>query len=512
MRKLASYLCFAASFCIVIGLAGAAVAAPDRLSMQLSQALMTLERNLAADPWAPVVLPHGLEAGPGADDVAELQQMTLLRPSSTDGDSPSTLGLDFQDLDMRLPLAMLSQSHGAGDIFDVVTAQGDASPKALVLRKGRAGLSELIQAARSANAGAVDARGVLVLTRPVVIWDNAELILSPGHHLEFDREAGAFMLVLGLLETTGATISGTGGPNVHAPDFKPFITAANGGRLILRKSTFSHLGFGRTSKFAGISIARNGLHMSRGTSEISGNLFDTIGSVWIDTDQDVRVVGNRFRNPQRVALSIVNAGRPVLTDNVFFQGGAFNAIQVVRGSYDARIERNLILGGERAGIVLKFDSQRARIEDNVIWRRRGAGIIFAKAHCGTIAGNWVVENRQKGIEVRSARGVQVVGNRITMNRSAGLWVSAQDNGVNVLVKDNLFAQNRAGLTTATGADLVLENNDFTRQLPKYLSGDISPQNAIFAHKMEPRPMVLSAGGLTFDAIPQTGCKPRQGGS
>ncbi len=494
MRKALSTLCFVTSLALFAGLAGAALSAPDREAFALARSLDALVKQLQTDPWAKVDLPQ--LARPEAPE----EQTAAAAPVA-----PVTGTPRFQMLDMRLPLAMISQSHGQGDNQAVLRAQGEGVPQALVLREGHANAPDLTRAALEAGAGRIGEDGALVLSRPLVVWDTAELTLMPGETVRLDRSEGAFVLVLGALRTTGARIEGTEEENAHDANFRPFVVAGSGGQLKLETSTFAGLGFGHTEKFAGVAIARNGLMLGRGTSHLIGNLFDGIGSVWIDTAQDVQIRDNRFRSARKAALVVTNAGRPVIAGNLFFGGGEFNAVQVLRGSFGARIEDNVILGGTRAGIVVKFDSHRAQIRSNVVWKRDGTGIIFAKSNCGVIADNWVIQNRQKGIEVRTARGAIVEGNRVALNRNTGIWVSAQRSDVVTRLAGNVLSQNRAGLTTATAAQLVLAGNDFSGQVPRFLSGDVAPQNAAFAQSAGADALVLTAAGVARDAVPEAGC-------
>ncbi|KNG93298.1 right-handed parallel beta-helix repeat-containing protein [Pseudaestuariivita atlantica] len=500
MRKTLGNLCVLTSLFVFLGLAGAALAGPDRTVFEMTARLAELDRALRADPFAAIELPYLDKAEADAGDEGPVLRMNSGAPE------PAVVGARFQMLDMRLPLAMIAQSHGGGDNEAVLTAQGPNGPNALVLREGAARMGDLAAAALAQNAARWDPDGALRLTRPLIVWDGAHLTLGPGDVLRLDRVAGAFVQVLGRMTTTDATIEGTVGENPDVPRFRPFVVAGSGGLLDLTRSRFTDLGFGHTEKFAGVAVVRNGLMMGRGRVTLDGNLFTRVGSVWIDTAQDAQITNNRFRAATKVPLAVTNAGRPVITGNVFFENGKFNAIQVLRGSYGAVIEDNVILGGERAGIVVKFDSHRAVIRRNVVWKRDGTGIIFAKSNCAVIARNWVLQNRQKGIELRTARGTEVRDNRLALNRHTGLWISAQASTAATLVAGNVFSQNRTGLTTATGAQLVIEGNDFSGQVPRFLSGDVATQNAEFARgTVGEGTMVLTAAGLTRGNAPATGC-------
>jgi poly(beta-D-mannuronate) C5 epimerase len=113
------------------------------------------------------------------------------------------------------------------------------------------------------------------------------------------------------------------------------------------------------------------------------------------------------------------------------------------------------------------------LRKNLVWKRNGAGIKFLNVRCGRAEGNILIDNVQKGIEVRKSNGVVVQDNLLAGNNSAGVWVSAQANGAQTTVQNNIFEGNAAGLSSATGAEIWIAGNNFEGQLPKLLDGDIS---------------------------------------
>jgi parallel beta-helix repeat protein len=175
-----------------------------------------------------------------------------------------------------------------------------------------------------------------------------------------------------------------------------------------------------------------------------------------------------------------------------------NAIVIEEGSADATVIGNMVLGGKRNGIVVRNDSTGAVVSQNVVWRRLGGGIAMLHSDCGRIAGNLVMRNGQKGIEVRSSQGVDVSGNAVYANHSAGLWVSAQPPGATTRIRDNRLAENGSGMAAAAGERLLLEGNDFSHQFPQFLSGDLAIQSNEVARNLRGKaPMVL--GGTVVSA-------------
>jgi parallel beta-helix repeat protein len=121
--------------------------------------------------------------------------------------------------------------------------------------------------------------------------------------------------------------------------------------------------------------------------------------------------------------------------------------------------------------------------------------------CGRIAGNLVMRNGQKGIEVRSSVGVELSGNAVYANHSAGLWISAQPAGATTRIRDNRLAENGSGMAAAAGARLLLEGNDFTHQFPQFLSGDLAIQSNDVAQNLRGASPMELGGTLQPNAPP-----------
>jgi parallel beta-helix repeat protein len=178
-----------------------------------------------------------------------------------------------------------------------------------------------------------------------------------------------------------------------------------------------------------------------------------------------------------------------------------NAIRIADGSNNAVVAGNIILRGERAGIVVKNNSKAALVANNIIWRRDGGGIQVVKSDCGQVSGNLVFGNTQKGIEMRNSRGSLIDGNLIAANHSAGIWVSAQDAAEQTLIRTNRIAGNGSGLETATAGVLILDGNDFSSQFPRLLKGEWARQTHVIARNLTGQEqIVFSTNG---DATPAT---------
>jgi parallel beta-helix repeat protein len=97
-----------------------------------------------------------------------------------------------------------------------------------------------------------------------------------------------------------------------------------------------------------------------------------------------------------------------------------------------------------------------------------------------VAGNVVVDNRQKGIEVRVSLDTTLDRNSILSNRNAGIWVAGQPTGAQTWLIRNTLAANDAGIAGAIGESIHLDGNDFSNQFPQFLSGDLTAQFKVVA--------------------------------
>lgn len=479
--------------------AGPALAVPDQQSIELGLRLKQLEARLA-EPAARDMDVAALIAESGLAPVVTLG--TVAAPRSADP-APFAAVTEVQRMNMRLSLTMLSQAYGAEDNADILAAQSAPETDALVLRKGRVTLDELRRVLQDNRMQRVSPSGPLLLEVPLVIWSGASLHLRPGEVLHISRPAGAFVVNFGHLDVQGATIASAGDANPKSPDFIPFVTSADGGTVQMQGGRVTGLGFGNTLKFAGFSILQSALRGTGRESWVEGSTFEDVKSVVVGAASDVALRGNHFRDMRSRALILSRSRDASVLSNLFSGVMPANAIVVEEGSVGATIAGNVVLGGDRAGIVVRNRSNGARVSHNIVWHRKGGGISLAKSDCGQLFENLIIDNGQKGIEVRSSLGAEVRDNTVLANHNAGIWVSAQAKGAETLLAGNVLAENGSGLAAAVGESIRLEGNDFSGQFPQFLSGDLSPQTAVIAGDLQgATPFVLTAGGkVVADAAP-----------
>ena len=402
-----------------------------------------------------------------------------------------------QRLDLRLPLTLIAQSYGSEDTFDVMAAQTDADMKALVIRTGRATMADLRRLLVENHLQSSADPGPLQLNVPLVIWSGASLDLGPTDRLTLNRASGAFLANFGHLDMDRANISGTGAANPVSPAFQPFVITADGGSVNIRNSSFAQLGFGTTLTFAGFSVMRGVLRAPDRQNVVQNSRFQDLVSLATNGAANILIEGNQFRDMRGSSLILYRTLNATARGNVFTGKMPTNAIRLIEGSADGTITGNIILGGKHAGILIGNGSTGAQIANNIVWRRDGGGISVLRSDCGRLTGNTIVDNRQKGIEVRVSLDTRIDSNTVLSNHTAGIWVAGQAVGAQTYLTRNVLAANNAGLAGAIGENIHLDGNDFSNQFPQFLSGDLTAQFqsiALDLHGLKPIQLVASSAG------------------
>jgi poly(beta-D-mannuronate) C5 epimerase len=465
-----------------------AQAVPNQDSLDLQARLSTLDQ-LAADPaydWSSVLVLLDT-AGLGDRVHPILTGEGLLQ----DGRPVSARAAVISQMNLRLALTPLTQAFGADGNATVLVAQTDPSGSAIVISDGDVNGQVLRD-----HLGL--AEGPLRLTRPLIVMQGASLLLGPEDNVELSRADGAFIINFGHLDIDGASIIGTTDPNNAARSFRPFVATVGAGTVDLRDALLRDLGFGSTVKFAGFSILRSILQSPERPSRIDGSRFERLGSVAIAGDSGILLRGNRFVDMTGASLSIQRTADARVLTNLFTGAMRTNAIRLEGGSQNALVAGNIVLGGDRAGIVVREDVHDATLAGNIVWNRDGGGIALTDADCSVVHDNLIIANDQKGIEVRSSDAVQLHRNTIFSNHSAGIWISDQRDPDQVLLTDNIVAYNGAGLAGANSAQILMAGNDFSRQYQQFLSGDLALLTPTVARDMRGTEPFVLASGATFD--------------
>ncbi|SMX24015.1 right-handed parallel beta-helix repeat-containing protein [Boseongicola aestuarii] len=399
--------------------------------------------------------------------------------------------------DIRYSLAALNQAYGAKDSFDILQANRRGENLSLTVNSGVATIAQLRARLTHRHLGLDFGTQDEVLRTPIIVQPGATLRLGPGDVLKLSRRDGAFILNFGRLEIFGSNVSATEDVSPFNEEFVPFIASVGTGTVQVSGAVFSGLGFGKTAKFSGFSMISHPTMRPNARSVIENSRFEGLVTLAIVGQMHVELRDNRLFDMRRNPLLISRSPDALVAGNLFAGPSPTNAIRVSNGSDGVRIVDNIILEGSRAGMLISSGSDRVSVRGNLIWKRNGGGVKLQDVECGRVVENIILDDRQKGVEVRSSMHTLVSGNRIVGNKGAGVMVAAQMPTNVTYVTDNLLRENGAGLYTASGAGLALRGNDMSNQLPRLLDGDITQQfRAIVTDLRGEVPIVLDGGGVS----------------
>jgi mannuronan 5-epimerase len=479
---------------VVFGVVPAHGGPPDQESIDLVEKLQNLEALLLS-PQSAIQSNAALIEAVGMSALVRPQDFAAGFVADPPAAEPAPV--ELSRLNMRLALTPLTQAFGPEDNSLVLNAQTSTDGSALVIRRGNASLADLQSYLQLGLGGTT-----LTLKTPLVIMSGAALILGPGDVLELSRTDGAFLVNFGHLQIQGAKVVAVGNLNERIGPFQPFVTTADGGTVDVRAGRFVGLGFGETEKFSGLSIMRSVLQTPDRPSRIEHSSFEGLITVSLSGDTGVVLRGNRFHDMLGPSLTVSRTRDARILSNVFYGGMPTNAIRLETGSANGVIAGNVILGGDRAGIVVRTNSVGATVANNIVWNRQGGGIALIESDCGQVHNNLVIENQQKGIEVRASVSARLNNNTIFSNESAGIWISDQPAGAQTMLTGNIVSFNGVGLSGAQTEAILMDGNDFSRQYQEFLSGDIAVQTPEVARHMRGEAsFVLASGGVT-DVMPE----------
>lgn len=399
-------------------------------------------------------------------------------------------------IDKRYALAAMSQIYGGEDNRDVIAAGRENDTEAVEVTSGVLTPGLLRQRLTARHLGRDIETGRDVLRVPIVVGPDATLRIGQGEILLLSQEDGAFIVNFGRLEVIGGEISADRGHDESAKEFSPFIASVGTGTVRLSRATFRRLGFGYTAKFAGFSMLAHPTMSPNDRNLIENSRFDDLVTVALVGIRHVEVRGNRFFDMRRNPLLISRAPDAIVEGNLFSGDSPTNAIRVANGSANARLVRNILLEGSRAGLLVSSGSDNVLVSRNVIWRRNGGGVKLFNVRCGHVEMNVILDDKQKGVEVRSSEDTLVQQNRIIGNANAGVWVSANRPENMTYVLGNLLRENGSGLSAASGGNIAMQGNDLSDQFPRFLDGDITHQfRAIIDDLRGRKPILLDSGGV-----------------
>ena len=466
-------------------------------------AVLALAGPLRAEPDAVL---HGaiarvLDGGADGEVLAVLADRLaggIVLPEVPQSAAPAAGPMKVLEGDVQAALTQLAILAGGNGHLSLQLAQASTTDVIYIL-SGTATLPELEAAGylqRRANGWR--------LSRPLVLWPGAALVLTKGQLLELDTAGGAFVLSFGDVRATGATLRGDAGQNARVPTFRPFLLVTGQGSFRAERSTFADLGFDGPVAFRGVSVLTGGLMKPASPPVVVRSRFQNVFSLSFEGADGMVVTRNRFSGAGAAAVSVKDGRRVVLAGNRIAGTDSGAGIRLSGVLEDVVIAGNVIVEGGRNGMQIDGKTQRLGLRGNVILDNAGSGISLGPATCVAVQGNIIAGNGTAGLRLTRTGAVRIADNAILDNASAGVEVEAQAGLGPVLLSDNLLRGNREGLSAANLGEVRLAGNDLTRQTPRQFAGDFSPWLGSYLAARDA--FVIPAANSATTATPDP-CKP-----
>jgi Right handed beta helix region len=445
--------------------------AADQVLLNLSQAGTLLPQDMAD------------AARVAGQNVAQMVGVQLATPqgqvTAATVPAPGRVG-QIATGEVQLAMTQLAIDAGTNDMLGVMRAQrGDGS--AILVTAGTTTLADIMA---SGVAGLTKGADGFHLTRPLVIWTDAGLRMSPDEVLLLDRSAGGFVLSFGQVTLTQATVRGDGEPNAGNADFAPFMLVAGRGSLVATGSTFADLGMPDTTLFGGLSVVSRGLLRPDRASQLVGNTFKDTRSILLQGTEGAQVTGNLVQGAHAGGIVLSGGADGVIAGNDVLVGAAKAAIRITDGTRAAAVVGNLVLRAPVNGIVVDVATQGVAIRDNIVLFSGDAGLVMRRTSCVQVQGNVIARNGATGLRMQNAGDLAITRNAILLNGGVGVEVVAQPAHGHSVIGRNVIAGNREGLRGAGIGQLSLQDNQLSAQRPRLFAGEFAQYQAAFLTAVE----------------------------
>jgi mannuronan 5-epimerase len=379
---------------------------------------------------------------------------------------------------MPVALALLhlnsASDNGVNTLSKLGQAPNSKSANVLVIRGGQISLNRLAALAAKQFPEAMHVSGQTVIASwPLFVWADAKLVVGPGDRLVLSGKTSSFIVNQGILTVQSAEVSAEVGAPASLPEFRPFIASVVGGSLHAQASQFIGLGFAGAKGTEGVVVSGAPMIADAQTTIITGNTFRDIGGVVLSRLSGASVKNNRFVGTHIGSLQLQNVADVEIIGNVMADDEGDFAIAVEDASVDVSVEKNLILNGKGRGIAIADGASEVDVVGNLTFANQQDGIAVDQTSCVQISRNTVLANGGNGIRVGRSSNVILAGNRILRNSKAGTLFHAIRKNVVTRLENNVFAENAAGLRGQGSSQIQLIGNDFSKQFPVLVSGDLS---------------------------------------
>lgn len=381
--------------------------------------------------------------------------------------------------DTQIALTQLSISEGTNNQLRVQQAQ-HGSKAAIFLSAGVISLQDLAVAAKSDGIdGIAMVDGVVTLSRPLVIWQGATLLIHPGDVLQLQSAGGAFLLNFGKIDLRGATLRSDVAASQPESTYRPFVLTSGSGKVYAEANRLQGLGMAGLGPFAGFVISTQGLFAATETSILRANRFEDLGGVALIGPKSVEVTQNDFLSSRGGALTLAQIGKAAVLGNTIYATRNGAGLRITARSQDMLVAGNLVLGGQGNGVQVDGGSFGVTLRGNALLQNAQTGLASKTADCLLVQGNVIAANGASALRLTKTGYTQILGNALDGNAGSAIEVGAQLPKARMDVSGNLLAKNRIGLSGAALHLVTLRGNDLSQQLPRMFDGEFAQHQAAY---------------------------------
>jgi parallel beta-helix repeat protein len=253
-------------------------------------------------------------------------------------------------------------------------------------------------------------------------------------------------------------------------DGRSFILARDGGRMVIRDSELSYLGYSEDESY-GVAWRLPGTNGEITNSKLGYNFY----GLYLYRVSDIVITGNEVHHSVRYGIDPHTSSNRLRIENDRSHDNGKHGIILANGSNDSVIRNNEVFSNTLHGIVLYQNSNNNVVENNTVYNNGQEGIDVNDSSDNTIHNNIIHNNADAGIGIgQGARKNIIEGNQVYMNRNDG--ISLYSNAIeNTILSNMVHGNNRYGLYIKSSNNTIGHNNEiYENQIGVYINANPAP--------------------------------------
>ena len=247
--------------------------------------------------------------------------------------------------------------------------------------------------------------------------------------------------------------AGANDVDVVLDDGRSFVLARSGGRMDIRKSELSHLGYEANESY-GVAWRMVGTTGSAEDSVFAENFY----GLYLHEASGVVIRGNTVRDNVRYGIDPHTRSNKLLIENNSAYGNGKQGIILAEGCSDSVIRGNKVYKNAMHGIVIFNDSNNNLIENNTTYGNALQGINIKNSISNTVQNNLVYENTESGIGLgENARDNLITGNKVHDNNEHGIYAYSGASG-NQIGQNAVYGNAQNGIYIKSEGNVLLPGN------------------------------------------------------